>query len=441
MAVSPAAPAGVAGRARPALSEGLSARARSAVVTTPGKLRLFSIVLVVVTLLVMLIDLTVVSHRRSGVTAVADQSGLVVLAQRVQTELTDADAGAANAFLAGGLEPADQVARYVNGTTGAADDLSSGSAAAGANGPDAAALRSMAERLTTYTGLVATAQADNRQGFPVGAAYLRSASTLLHGTLLPQASVLAETSAGGTNHAEDRATAATDVALAVVATLALLALLVAVQLWITRRAKRAVNVGLAIATLLTLVLGVVVLGDLGSERSDVVRGGEHGYASVARVTAARALAYQAQGDESDALIARGNGQSYESDLDTAAARVKVLISQAAATADAADLSGLEPAFDRWLAVDTQIRTLDGGGQHDQAVALALGHAAGDSLGAFTQFDAQIGDALSAEQQSFTHQTSEARKALDPLRWVVPAGAILIIVAVLGGIQPRVNEYR
>ena len=159
-------------------------------------------------------------------------------------------------------------------------------------------------------------------------------------------------------------------AFIVVATLVLLGVLVAVQVFVTRRTRRALNLGLAAATLAVLVTAIVMLSGLGSERAAVVRGGEHGYASVARLTAARVLAFEAEGDESAALIARGNGQSYESDLDGSVARAKALLDQATAAATGADLSGLGPALAGWESVDANIRALDSGGHHDQAVALA-----------------------------------------------------------------------
>jgi len=429
--------AAVGRRPRPSLST----QARAALVTTPGKLRLLSVVVVAAILLVWIADLAAVSQRQRGVTAFRDQGDLVVLAQHVQTELTDADAGAANAFLAGGLEPPDQVARYVDGTTAAADDLAQAASDAGTSGPAGAAIRSLSEQLQTYIGLVATAQADNRQGFPIGAAYLRSASALLHTSVLPAAASLAEISAGRLNQAEDRATGATDVAEVVLTILLLLGLLVVTQGFVTRRTRRALNLGLAAATLVALILAVVVLSDLGSERAAVVTGGEHGYASVARLTAARVLAFQAQGDESEALIARGNGQSDESDLDADVARVKTLVDQATISATAADLSGAQPALSAWQAVDAKIRALDNGGQHDAAVTLALGHATGDSLPAFDVFDASMATAITAEQQSFLSQSSKAHKSLDPLSVIATIGAVLAAAAALAGIQVRVNEFR
>ena len=53
-----------------------------------------------------------------------------------------------------------------------------------ATGRSAAPRRTLATQLPVYTGLVEAARANNRQGFPVGAAYLRRASDLMRTTLL-----------------------------------------------------------------------------------------------------------------------------------------------------------------------------------------------------------------------------------------------------------------
>ena len=45
----------------------------------------------------------------------------------------------------------------------------------------------MIQQLAAYTGLVEAARANNVQGFPIGSAYLREASSLMQTKLLPEA--------------------------------------------------------------------------------------------------------------------------------------------------------------------------------------------------------------------------------------------------------------
>ncbi len=110
---------------------------------------------------------------------------------------------AANAFLAGGLEPAAARQRYQADITQAAIRIEAASALVGSSAartqmpghltkqastaarPSATTWPPCPAQLPVYTDEVGTARADNRLGLPLGAAYLREASALLRGTLLP----------------------------------------------------------------------------------------------------------------------------------------------------------------------------------------------------------------------------------------------------------------
>src|SRR6266853_325370 len=90
------------------------------------------------------------------------------------------------AFLSGGLEPLAARHRYLADIAEAASSLESATAVAGQSAA-AADLARISADLPIYTGEVETARADNRLGLPLGAAYLREASGLMRGTLLPAA--------------------------------------------------------------------------------------------------------------------------------------------------------------------------------------------------------------------------------------------------------------
>ena len=57
-------------------------------------------------------------------------------------------------------------------------------------GRSADAIRRLSADVSRYSALVASARANNRQGLPIGAAYLSSASTLSRESLQPQAQAL-----------------------------------------------------------------------------------------------------------------------------------------------------------------------------------------------------------------------------------------------------------
>ena len=106
----------------------------------------------------------------------------LVRVQKIQTNLLSADATATNAFLVGGLEPARQRAAYdqaMRATSGLIAE------AARAQPADAEALAALNQQVLSYAASIEQARANNRQGFPVGAQYLRTASTQLRVDALP----------------------------------------------------------------------------------------------------------------------------------------------------------------------------------------------------------------------------------------------------------------
>src|SRR5499427_9280968 len=167
--------------ARPALSQFVRAT------TTPARLRLLLAGLVVLCLVWGGLAAWVVSQRASGASNVVGTSEPLSLdGQQIYRALSDADATAASAFLSGGLEPIAARQRYQADIAQAASHLESATAAAG-HSAAARDLAKLSADLPVYTGLVETARANNRLGLPLGAAYLREASALMRGTLLPAA--------------------------------------------------------------------------------------------------------------------------------------------------------------------------------------------------------------------------------------------------------------
>src|SRR5690242_8452301 len=175
--------------------------------TTPARLRLLLALLILLSLAWgVLAALTANQHAAAAADVVAVSEPLSLDAEQIYTSLSDADATAASAFLAGGLEPATARQHYQADITEAAIRIEAASALVGSSAArtqlpghlakqtsaaDAAIgddLAILSGQLPVYTDEVGTARADNRLGLPLGAAYLREASALLRGTLLPAAS-------------------------------------------------------------------------------------------------------------------------------------------------------------------------------------------------------------------------------------------------------------
>ena len=123
--------------------------------------------------------------RASGANNVVGTSEPLSLdGQQIYRALSDADATAASAFLSGGLSRSPP-ASATRPTSPRRPAVWRAPPPRRATSPPRGTWRSYRAGLPVYTGEVETARADNRLGLPLGAAYLREASALMRGTLLP----------------------------------------------------------------------------------------------------------------------------------------------------------------------------------------------------------------------------------------------------------------
>lgn len=345
----------------------------------------------------------------------------LIRVQEIQTDLLRADANATNAFLVGGLEPADQRQTYDDAIAEASRLIAE---AADAEPADQAALSSLNTMLIDYTANIELARANNRQGFPVGAQYLRTASSNLRADALPILDNLVEANA-------DRAASQMNAWISFLFGVVGLVVLVGFgwcQLWLARRFKRRFNVGLVIATgvgLLTLIVGLIALGWTAATVGGVRDGS---FTDVRDAATARIEGNNAKSNESLTLIARGSGASFEQAWQASAASVTDHISRFR------DLTSLwQPYAD----VHTQIRKLDDGGQWDQAVRLATS----DSNSTFNAYDDAVARLVDSSAEGITQGLGSATPWL--IVGAIGSFAAGLMMAVLGrrGLAQRLKEYR
>lgn len=402
---------------------------RASLSRTPGKMRVAGVVAVVASLAVGFLGLRAgLAQSDALADADADTTQLVGI-QDVRNDLVVADATATNAFLVGGLEPPEQRARYDEAVASAANGLAQ---LAGSNEADAELLGKATAGLTTYTGLVEQARANNRQGFPVGAAYLDQASSVLRTDVLPHLDDLV-----GAN--SDRVDASFDSVASVPWLLALgilaLAVLVVVQVWMARRTHRRLNAGLFWSTVLALaasVGGAVVLGSSAQQAGDV----RHGpYDETVSVSRAYSLANDAKSMESFTLIKRGSGAAYEETFVAETDEARTLLSRP--TVD----PSLVPLLDDWVAAHQQIRALDDGGDWDGAVALAISPDPGAPNDVFETFSAAASSSLEASAAQTHDALSGSGGSAVLVGWLMLVAGLLAAVLSWRGVSTRVEEYR
>jgi hypothetical protein len=394
---------------------------------TPSRLRLLSLGVVVAGVLTGLVGALVFSALAYSLARAEADTAQLVRVQQIQNNLLTADATATNAFLVGGLEPAAQRAQYDAAltTTGALI-----AEAARAQPADAAALAALNQQVVAYAGSIEQARANNRQGLPIGAQYLRSASASLRAETLPIADNLV---AANADRAQDRMAIWIGLVFVIVAALVLAALVIA-QVWLARRFRRTFNprlLGGSVVLLVLLVAGIVLLANLNATVSGIRSGS---FAAVNAAANARIEASNAKSNESLTLIARGSGSSFETAWRSSADQVTVDLDRLGRNAPTAE-------WDRYVAVHTEIRKLDDEGRWDEAVARATGTDERSGNTAFNAFDARLAQTLDASSRDAAGGLSGRQPVLILAAVLALLGGLAVALLARAGVAARLKEYR
>lgn len=436
-------------------------RVRTDATTEPGRLRIIGAVLALLVVVFGAITALQITDRATAAGNVLHHSApLSADAAEIYRSLADADATVAGGFLVGGQQPSDVSKRYQQDITTAAKLITEAAGSSQGSSEAAAQIASLNQQLPYYTQLVATAQADNRQGLPLGGAYLRYADEQMQkpGGLLDAANrlYLAETERLNHDYADAKALPWAAWALGVVA----LACLVWAQRRHYRRTNRVFNQGmLAASSACAVVLLWLVVGHTVA-RTQLSDSYAHGAKSMQVLNNARIHVLQARGNENLTLVARGSGSAYEEKfadgMNTLAGKdprgVGGEMAQALALADnsagRAPVQAAIKGVQTWRGRHTAERAADDKGDYTTAVAQVIGgkNSAGTEVtrttgSCFDLVDKNLGLAIAQEQTEFRKAAHNGRGALS----LLPAGAgLLAVLAAAGallGIGRRLSEYR
>ncbi len=428
-------------------------RSRLDTATTPARLRLLLVLLVLLSLAWgVLAALTANQHASAAADVVAVSEPLSLDAEQIYQSLSDADATAANAFLAGGLEPAAARQRYEADITQAAIRIEAASALVGSSaartqlpshlskqasaagsavGDD---LATLSGQLPVYTDEVGTARADNRLGLPLGAAYLREASALLRGTLLLSASDIYTRESGLLTSASAQATGLPLVVVAVVIGLGIGYVLFRSSRWLARHSHRMVNYGLLLAALVGLVSLVWLAGAFAVGRSDLLHAQQQGSAPAQAFARADVAALRAHADESLTLIDNSGDDAYQRDF---LAQQKLLGPLLAAVQASAG-NGAAADAQAWYRAHAALRALDGAGHHAAAVRSAQ---TGDAATSFARLSATLSAGIDTHQAVFASSARGGRDAFTGLAAGMIVASLVMVAGCSWGLSRRLAEYR
>ncbi|WP_405808253.1 hypothetical protein OG729_25750 [Streptomyces sp. NBC_00210] len=446
---APAQPPGRPPAHRGVWAEGKE-RLRTAATTEPGRLQIIGAVLAALVIAFGAVTAFEIADRASAADDVVSRSQpLSADAASVYRSLADADTAASSGFLAGAEKEPAARERYQKDIALASKLLVKAATNTDSASESGRQIATLNEQLPRYTGLVETARAYNRQGLPLGGAYLRYANEQMTKQLLPAAQKLYDAETARLDEDDDHARFWPLFSLAVGAVA--LAALVWAQRRNYQRTNRVFNHGLLAATAAaTVVLLWLAVGHTVA-RAELNDAKAHGQKSLKVLNDARINSLKARANENLTLVARGavlteDGKSdkYETDYSTGMDKLGTQLSEAQKLAD--DTQGRDPveqavaSVSEWKVRHKSASATDKAGDYVGALDKVIGPKASTGQ-SFDQVDEALAKALGHEQREFTRAAEDGRGALTGLPIGAAALAVLGGAGAVIGINRRLSEYR
>jgi hypothetical protein len=435
---------------------------------TPRRLRAFLYAIWALSGLLFLAGEGTLSGARSAMKTVGqDTAPSIIAAQEISSALADLDASAGNYLIGSKVH---QVAaarvfeqRRVRITTNlvdAASNITYGEA-------ERVPINTLFDGLGRYLEMVAEMRARKDDGDHPGAALTYAAATdLVHRRLLPAADGLDHANRAHLDieYRRQRTRSAGAEALAGSVGLLLLAILLWAQWFVLRRMRRILNLPLLGATISCALFTLYLVTRIGIAREDLRIAKEDAFESIHALWKARAIAYDANGDETRYLLggapAQGFERAYHDKVRRLASAPQPDESVFAKRGPPPTYTGLFAdelrnitfpgereaaarmirAFAGYDAIDGRIRALERSGKHDQAVDLCIGLGADQSNATFDRFDRALLDVLEINRRAFDATIERGQDGLRTAAVLAPLASIVIAVLALLGLRPRLREY-
>ncbi|MEU6274360.1 hypothetical protein ABZ871_18425 [Streptomyces populi] len=440
---------------RTAWAEGVD-RLRAAATTEPGRLRIIGAVLALLVVAFGAVTAWQMTERSAAADNVLHSSQpLSASAADIYRSLADANTAASSGFLAGGQETKESRDRYESDIRTAAAKLITAANSSEPGSSSARTISQLNELLPEYKGLIERARANNRQGYPLGGAYLRYANDKMQHEMLPKAQRLyqRENQRLDADYADAKPYPWAAIALGLVA--------LGVLAWAQRRnylrTNRVLNRGMAAAT--TACLAVLLWLTVGHTfaRSGLNESYDHGVRSLNVLHDAQIASLKARGNENLTLVSRGaetktlaDGETtvdlYDYNFDQDMKTLTKGLAMAANLAD--DSSGEKPVraatagMKVWKQRHAEARRADDDGDYQLALDRVIGSPDKKPTGeCFDGVDKNLSLALEHEDSEFRRAAGDGLGAMTGL----PVGAaVLAVLAAAGavlGIGRRLSEYR
>lgn len=338
-------------------------------------------------------------------------------------------------------------------------------------------IRKLQDAVSEYLADVARAQALHEKGDPAYIVEYHNSLSVLKEQILPSADALEAANAVvlEKTYSTQGTESVITFGLVLVAGLALMAVLVYTQVYVTRNFKRRFNLGLLGASALVLLITLYTSFSFLTQSALVRNAKQDAYDSVIALYGAKSFAHEANAASSrflldkpqadtheqafqaavDKLLTLGNGLTFDKVVSMASSvtpqelkkqldgRTGTLFDelrnitfdheQEAATAAVKSLGV-------YVATNAQLRQLEKAGKHDEAVAMGIGMSKGESAWAFSQFNQSLDAVLEINRDFFKKDIASAQARVAALPYINPIVGILIALSAFFGLRPRLKEF-
>jgi hypothetical protein len=427
--------------------------------TTPRRLRAFLAAAWLAAAALFAVSLRALDDDRVALREMReDTAPSIIKAQELGAQLADLDAQLAASLLGGAADRdvANELFELRRSATtrclvDAASNITLGDA-------DRIPVVVMNEELGRYLELAARAQSLYAAGDKDGALGVsRIATDEMHERILPQAGNLDRVKREQMDRRYDSAQRASRgyESGAMAGGAAVGAVLLVALVFIRRRMRRRLAPGIVVALAVSMYFTWYLVGRFRVAREDLRVARDDAFNSIHLLWRARALAYDARGEQARWLLDRARASNYETGF---ALRSAELLSDT--KVPPRDASGLlvdvlrnvtftgegdaamvaVRAYVDFVHSDDQLRSAEHQGRHVDAVELAIGTKPNEVRAVFDRFDAAIERTTAVNRDAFDAVLAQADVGLRRAEWLDPALALAIALAAWLGIRPRLREY-
>ncbi len=371
-------------------------------------------------------------------TEVATSTGDVLIAtQQVSASFAEADAAAVSVHLAGADGNREQRRLFEQAMDRAMSSLERVARLVGDDEPSHAALQNISADAVEYAGLIETARLSSIEDLSGANSVLRVASALNRNEISPDVDTIASRAAVRF----DDQTNSTWYSVAIILLAVALAVLVGVQLMISRRFRRVANVPLVLATVVMLVLIIMSARGLATQQRAFSDADSEAFDAIQLSEQVQQSAYRHRAIATSSVL-DGTVTAELADIEaTLGGDGFGLLNDARNVASSSrERAAADEVIARWERYVTEsARSQAALSQGNTAAAETI--IQGSANSAFNGFNTSVEAALLDNREQFLDQLDTASDALGWLRGMILIGSLMAALLAWWGFAQRIGEYR